>query len=229
MSPVALSEIAKACESVRAICEIKKLPQNSVDSQALASEIHHSVKNGDDFVFVIAYSLGAVWSELNLSSHISHRIYIAPAFQPKKQWMFLQLLSQSTWFKNIKLPSLNLRQYRECSHTSFDAYNQMFAQSAALQQKPTQAKVHRLIFANRQDELVDYEQLKNWVEYNMNENLLWVEIQKTNHLWHKVKNRIAEHLMVDEFTLGKESWAQVRNQIINYLKTSSENTAAKLK
>ena len=94
------------------------------------------------------------------------------------------------------------------------AYNALFEGIEHLKKNMTQKlNVPTIIFIDKQDELVSHRRLKRIIK------------NRALHQWrlHPVKKHITDakekmhHLIIDESSIGKDTWNEMRKHIINHL------------
>jgi len=180
------------------------------------SQCNHS---SDRRIFA-GYSLGALvaLSLLDGASDIpapTHMVLIAPALKLRKKVNLVKALS---WLPFGALPSLNHEEYRARSWTTLSAYDALFDLNKNWQQNSWKfsKKIPTVMFLARQDELVDSQTIAHDVENFSHWKTVWISNEKS-----RLKPAY-HHLMLDEASVGKDSWTRIQQEIDLLLNTKSE-------
>lgn len=164
----------------------------------------------DERVFV-GYSLGALVALTLLDERTpmpipTRLILIAPALELRKKVLFIKALS---WLRFGSLPSLNHTDYRANGWTSFAAYNALFELNKSWKQsaKDVSKSIPTVIFLAKDDELVDSQSIAEKTKEHQQWTVVWLDnrASQLNPKYH--------HLMLDEASLGADSWKKMKNGI----------------
>ncbi|MBU3915608.1 lysophospholipase [bacterium] len=162
-------------------------------------------------VFLVGYSLGGLVGVNLLASkpdvQFKKMVLFAPALRIHMRSHFVKVLSP---FPRLIIPSMSPISYRANSGTSVAAYLALFEGIESLERHLSKKlNIPTLVFLDRNDELVSYERMSKLL--NDNDFYRWriQEIQNENPIYH--------HLIIDEVSLGKESWNQINDSMIKHL------------
>ena len=181
----------------------------------------HARKRSDERkapLFFIGYSLGALLGGDLLASypdvHFDRMVLFAPAFNCTI-CKGLKILGP---FPRLVIPSLSSKSYRANRGTPMAAYIALFETIKHFNQNVSlKLNVPTVIFIDKQDELISYRELDCLIK---NEKLdRW-----KFHFLQKGKIGVQEnlhHLIIDERSLGKEGWDEVRDKMNQHLHNSS--------
>ena len=175
----------------------------------------------DDRRIFVGYSLGALTalSLLDGSTEIqapTHMILIAPALKLRKKVALVKMLS---WLPFGALPSPNHKDYRARDWTSFSAYNALFELNNAWQKNSWKISrtIPTVLFLAKEDELVDSQSIAEKVK----EFPLWKNTWISNET--ATLKPAYHHLILDEASVGKDSWAIMKSHIDQLLRIESKH------
>jgi len=166
-------------------------------------------------LFLIGFSLGGLMGVTLLASYpdvyFNRMVLLAPALYIHKIYYLAKLLSP---FSRLVIPSFLKESYCANSGTPMAAYNALFEGIEHFNKNMTQKlNVPTIIFIDKQDELVSHRRLKHIIK---NRGL---------HQWrlHPIKKHTTDakekmhHLIIDESSIGKDEWNEMRKHIIHHL------------
>jgi len=166
-------------------------------------------------LFFIGFSLGGLIGADLLASYPDVRfdkmVLLAPAFKLHGINYIVKLLSP---FPRLVVPSFSSAFYRMNNGTPMAAYNTLFETLRHFyKHMGPKLNIPTIIFIDKQDELVSYQGLKRMVE---KEKLR----QWKFHLVQKEKTGVKvkmKHIIIDEQSVGKNIWNEIRITIIKHL------------
>ena len=166
----------------------------------------------------IGYSLGALLGgDLPATYpdvHFDRMVLFAPAFN----CTICKGLKILAPFPRLVIPSFSSKSYRANRGTPMAAYIALFETIKHFNQNVSpKLNVPTVIFIDKQDELVSYRELKRLVETEKLDRWKF-------HFLQKGKIGVQEnlhHLIIDERSLGKEGWDEVRDKMNQHLHNSS--------
>lgn len=166
-------------------------------------------------LFLIGFSLGGVLGAALFASYpevyFNRMVFLAPAICIYKIYYLAKLLCP---FPRLVIPSFFIKSYCSNKGTPVAAYHALFEAIEHFNKNRDQKlNVPTLIFIDKQDELVSYRRLKRIIK---NGGL---------HRWrpHPVKKSTTDvkenmhHLIIDESSMGKDAWNEMRGLIIHHL------------
>ena len=165
-------------------------------------------------LFLIGFSLGGLMGATLFASYpdvyFNRMVLLAPAIYIHKIYYLAKLLSP---FPRLVIPSFLIKSYCSNRGTPVVAYNALFEGIEHLKNHmASKLNVPTLIFIDTQDELVSHRRLKRIIK---NGEL---------HQWklHPVKKNAGakekmHHLIIDESSIGKDAWNDMRGLIIHHL------------
>lgn len=124
-------------------------------------------------------------------------------------------LARSVLPEMLALPSANPLAYRRHDQLvlkpNFLAYDSMKAVSEA---DPKKLNVPTLVLMSKQDEVVSYDGVKNWISSRGLSNWVFEDltVEGTQH------KKQVHHLIVDEASLGTVEWKRVTNKIADFMR-----------
>ena len=173
-----------------------------------------SEKENVPLVF-LGYSLGGLLGADLFASHsdvgFDKMILFAPAFDLYAVSYVLKLLSP---FPSLVIPSFSSRSYLSNYGTPMAAYNSLFDAIEHLKNNlSVKLNVPTIVFIDPHDELVSYPGLKEMVKDRCLDQWKFHLVQKQKKGM-KVKLR---HLIIDEASVGKDTWNEMKHVITNHL------------
>jgi len=171
-------------------------------------------------LFFVGYSLGGLMGADLLTSYQDVRfdrmVLLAPALNLYVTHYFMKLLFP---FPRLVIPNLFLKFYRANYGTPVAAFNSLFEALDHFKQNVSpKLNIPTLVFIDRQDELVSYRELKRLIENEWLDQWRFHPIQKGKS-GAKVRMR---HLIIDEPSVGKEIWHEMRIAMMKHLLHKSE-------
>jgi len=177
----------------------------------------HARKRSDERktpLFFIGYSLGALLGGDLLATypdvHFDRMVLFAPAFN----CTICKGLKILAPFPRLVIPSLSSKSYRANRGTPMAAYIALFETIKHFNQNVSlKLNVPTVIFIDKQDELISYRKLKHLIETEKLDRWKF-------HFLQKGKIGVQEnlhHLIIDERSLGKEEWDEVRGKMNQHL------------
>ena len=166
-------------------------------------------------LFFIGFSLGGLMGVDLFASYpevyFDRMVLLAPALSMPAISYTAKLLAP---FPRLVIPSFTLADYRTNNGTPMAAYNSMF-EAVKHFNKNVNPKINvpTLIFIDRQDELISYRGLKRLVKNEQLDQWKFHHVQKGKT---GVKEKM-RHLIIDEPSVGKDMWQEMRIAIINHL------------
>ena len=166
-------------------------------------------------LFLIGFSLGGLMGADLFASYsdvyFNRMILLAPSLHIYKIYYLAKLLFP---FPRLVIPSFFIKSYCSNRGTPVAAYNALFEGIEHFNKNMTQKlNVPTLIFTDTRDELVSYGRLKRIIK------------DRGLHQWrlHPVKKTTMgakekmHHLIIDESSIGKDAWHEMRGLIIRHL------------
>ena len=166
-------------------------------------------------LFLIGFSMGGLMGATLFASYpdiyFNRMVLLAPALNIYKIYYLAKLLSP---FPRLVIPSFLIKSYCSNKGTSVAGYNALFEAIEHFNKNMAQKlNVPTLIFIDTRDELVSYRRLQRIIK---NGGL---------HQWrlHPVKKSTTgakekmHHLIIDESSIGKDAWNEMRGLIIHHL------------
>jgi esterase/lipase len=165
-------------------------------------------------LFFVGYSLGGLLGADLLASnpdvYFDKMVLLAPAMDLHAIHNFVRLLSP---FPRLVVPSLSSELYRANDGTPMAAYNALFSGMGRFKKSAgPKLNIPTVVFIDPQDELVSSYGLERLVASKRLD-------QWKFHLIHKepnIKGRM-RHLIVDEPSVGKKTWNEMRKVMIDHL------------
>ena len=166
-------------------------------------------------LFLIGFSLGGLMGATLFASYpgvyFNRMVLLAPALHIYTINYLAKLLSL---FPRLVIPSFFIKSYCSNRGTPVAAYNALFEAIEHFNKNMAQKlNVPTIIFIDKQDELVSYRRLKRIIK------------NRRLHQWklHLVKKSTTgakekmHHLIIDESSIGKDAWNEMRELIIHHL------------
>ena len=166
-------------------------------------------------LFLIGFSLGGLMGTTLFASHpdvyFNRMVLLAPALTIFKIYYLAKLLFP---FQKLVIPSFFMKSFCANRGTPVAAYNALFEAIGHFNKNMTKKlNVPTIIFIDKQDELVSYQKLKRVVK---NGGLhQWRLFPVKKHIT-SAKEKM-HHLIIDESSIGKNAWNEMRRLIINHL------------
>lgn len=166
-------------------------------------------------LFLLGYSLGGLLGADLFTSYsdvyFDKMIFLAPAFDLHAINYVIKLLSP---FPRLVIPSFSTRSYLSNYGTPMAAYNSLFDTVKHFQKNISlKLNVPTIIFIDKQDELISLHGLKDMVESRNLDQWRFYFLQKEAI---GVEGNM-NHLIIDEASVGKDTWQEIRNVMINHL------------
>ena len=166
-------------------------------------------------LFLIGFSLGGLMGATLFASYpdvyFNRMALLAPAIYIHKIYYLAKLLSP---FPRLVIPSLLMGSYCSSRGTPMAAYNALFEGIEHFNKNMDQKlNVPTVIFIDKQDELVSYRRLKRNIR---NKGLHQWKLHPVKRYTKGSKEKM-HHLIIDESSIGKEAWNEMRWHIIHHL------------
>jgi esterase/lipase len=173
-------------------------------------------------LYFVGFSLGALVALEWLSGQpelnkMAKMVLIAPAIAtPWYSHVAAGVLS--VFSKNISLPSRSPKQYRANKGTTVAAYEALFELKNSLElNKFKNTNIPALVLIDKHDELVPSARIKKIItEHRLSQ---WQLTLIDNNF--AQENYGFRHLMVDQESVGPQLWAELCDQVLNYLNLGS--------
>jgi esterase/lipase len=166
-------------------------------------------------LFLLGFSLGGLMGASLFASYpevnFNRMVLLAPALHIYKIYYLAKLLSP---FQRLVLSSCVIKPYCSNKGTPMAAYNALFEGIEHFNKNMgRKLNVPTLVFLSKQDELVSYRKLKRFIkDWELNQ---W-KLHTVNKSATGAKNTI-HHLIIDESSIGKDTWNEMRELIIHHL------------
>lgn len=166
-------------------------------------------------LFLIGFSLGGLIGATLFASYqdvnFNRMVLLAPALTINKIYYLARFLFP---FPKLVIPSLFMGSYRSNRGTPMAGYNTLFEAIEHFNNNMTQKlNVPTIIFIDKQDELVSYRRLKRIIINGELHQWKLLPIKKDA----KGAKEKMHHLIIDEPSIGKDAWNEMRGRIINHL------------
>lgn len=179
---------------------------------------HHARKKSEQKnvpLFFVGYSLGGLMGVDLFTSHpdvnFDRMVLFAPALNLSAINYAAKLLSP---FPKLVVPSLASKSYRANNGTPVAAYNALFNAIEHFRNNLNpKLNVPTLIFICKRDELISYYKLNRLVENERLDQWKFYHIQKGKDA---VRGTL-RHLIIDESSVGKDMWNEMRTIILKHL------------
>jgi pimeloyl-ACP methyl ester carboxylesterase len=161
-------------------------------------------------LFFVGYSLGALLGMHFAVTHPHHKIKKWALFAPAIRSHFYALMPAllGHLLPKGKLPSLNLKNYRQRDFTTLLEYKIMHGLQKII--KTNSFSIPTLVFLNPNDELVSSAQ----VAFFAHQNKEWKVVEISN--FESQLPRKYHHLMIDLECLGKAMWGKVLKNLTEH-------------
>jgi esterase/lipase len=166
-------------------------------------------------LFLIGFSLGGLMGTTLFVSYpdvyFNRMVLLAPALHLNTINYLAKLLSP---FPRLVIPSFFIRSYCSNRGTPMAAYNALFEAIEHFNKNMARKlNVPTILFIDKQDELVSYRRLKRIIK---NGRLYQWKLHPVKKHTTGAKEKM-HHLIIDEFSIGKDAWNEMRALIINHL------------
>jgi esterase/lipase len=166
-------------------------------------------------LFLIGFSLGGLMGATLLASYpgvyFNRMVLLAPALHIYTINYLAKLLSP---FPRLVIPSFFIKSYCSNRGTPVAAYNALFEAIEHFNKDMAQKlNVPTIIFIDKQDKLVSYRRLKRIIK---NGRLHQWKLHLVKKNTTGAKERM-HHLIIDESSIGKDAWNEMRELIIHHL------------
>jgi alpha-beta hydrolase superfamily lysophospholipase len=166
-------------------------------------------------LFLIGFSLGGLMGADLFASYpdvfFNRMVLLAPPLTIYKIYYWAKLLSP---FPKLVIPSAFMKSYCSNRGTPMAAYNALFEGIKYFKKNSTsKLDVPTLIFINKRDELVSYRKLKHIIK---NEGFRQWKLHPVKKHTTGAKEKM-HHLIIDESSIGKESWKDMKRIIVHHL------------
>ncbi|MBF0299753.1 MAG: hypothetical protein HQK51_13595 [Oligoflexia bacterium] len=173
------------------------------------------------FIFV-GYSLGAalgfdlIRSVKNEDRIFDKMILLAPAITLR--WYTKLIKAFYIFGEEFNISSRNHPEYRYKDSTTIAEYKALFnileENENKLSSKSRDINISTLVLMDSQDELISFENTKEFIKKNTLTKWSFQEIKKDATL---KKQKIPKHLIVDENAIGVDAWKKLKQQIILFI------------
>ena len=148
--------------------------------------------------------------------YFDRMVLFAPALSLYVTHYFMKLLSP---FPRLVIPNPLFKAYRANYGTSVAAYSSLFeALDHFKKNLSSKLDIPTLVFIDRQDELVSYRGLKRLIENERLDQWKIYPIQKGK----SGADEKMRHFIIDEPSVGKEIWHEMRIAVMKHLLHKSE-------
>jgi esterase/lipase len=166
-------------------------------------------------LFLVGFSLGGLMGTTLFTSYpdvyFNRMVLLAPAIYIHKIYYLAKLLSP---FSRLVIPSFLMGSYCSNWGTPMAAYNALFEGIEHFNKNMAQKlNVPTAIFIDKQDELVSYRRLQRIIK---NRGLHHWKLHPVKRYIKGAKEKM-HHLIIDESSIGKEAWNEMRGNIIHHL------------
>ncbi len=182
----------------------------AIEIAAQISRVYEKERLGGLPISYLGFSLGALTYEVleteGKTNLIDKKVFLSPAFFPKFEFVTpMYEIGNKLW-----LPSFTPTEYRANRRTRFAAFKSMYDLSDEFEKRKLNDK-STLVFINPKDELLKLNEMKTMFEEQKLKNWNVIEVSKSNDAKHYLN-----HLIVDEKSLGSESYQKMSAEIIKY-------------
>jgi len=166
-------------------------------------------------LFLIGFSLGGLMGANLFASYpevyFNRMVLLTPALYIHKIYYLAKILSP---FPRLVIPSFLIKSYRSNRGTPVAGYNALFEAIEHFKNNmAAKLNVPTLIFIDTRDELVSYRRLKHIIKNGKLHRWRLNPVKKNTT---GAKDKL-HHLIIDESSLGKEAWNEMRGRIIHHL------------
>ena len=152
----------------------------------------------------------------SLSVTLNKQVLLAPAIWAR--W-YANLFSLMDFLPNDwALPSQNHKDYRSQDATPLAAYFALSEARKKFNPKAVASTIETLVFIDPDDELISENKIKDFMIKNTFDRWSLIEVQKKNA---QLEPNF-HHLIIDEASLGHESWTKMLAQIQNFFAEKPE-------
>lgn len=166
-------------------------------------------------IYVVGYSLGGLLATKTLDTHPNFAPHRMILFAPGLSFRFLVqsgYLLQALPPLTIGLPNLSPTEYKRFQNTPLFWYQNIFTLYTGTREVTHPRRFRAtptIIFLNPTDELVSLSGIENWIEDNqIAESWKVIPVHRT-----PLKPFVAEHIVIDEQSLGHEEWGRIKGLI----------------
>ena len=166
-------------------------------------------------LFFVGFSFGASMGVDLLASmpdvEFDRMVLFAPGLKIHSRYQIVRVLSP---FPGLTMPSFSIKSYRANDGTPIAAYNALLDALEHLDHNlNSKINVPALIFIDKKDEFVSYDELKKLAE---NENLDQWRFQVVKKEAGGELGKI-HHLIIDEACTGKDAWSKITDVMVKHL------------
>ncbi len=168
-------------------------------------------------LYFLGFSLGALLGVHYLIRHPHHKFQKAILLAPATHTNLWNLIPAflGNFFPKLKIPSLNLPNYRQSSSTTLFEYKKIYDLQNQiknnLKNDKNEINIPTLLIFNSQDELVDTHKLSKFAGLNP----MWRTLKLTNY--DSLLPRKYHHLIIDSEAIGAEGWEKVLKSLTGHL------------
>ena len=138
-------------------------------------------------------------------------VLFAPGLKIHSRYQIVRVLAP---FPGLTVPSFSIKSYRANDGTPIAAYNALLDSLKHLDNNLSpKINVPTLIFIDKKDEFVSFDELKQLVE---NENLDQWKFQVVKKEAGGELGKI-HHLIIDEASTGQDVWREIRDVMVEHL------------
>ena len=165
-------------------------------------------------LFLIGFSLGGLIGATLFAAYpdvyFDRMVLLAPAIYIHKIYYLAKLLSP---FPRLVIPSFFMKSYCSNKGTPVVAYNAVFEGVEHFKKnKASKLNVPTLIFTDKRDELVSHRRLKRVIKNRALHQWKLHPVKKNKGVKEKM-----HHLIIDESSIGKDAWNEMRGLINHHL------------
>ncbi len=167
-------------------------------------------------LFFAGYSLSAAVGLDLLSGQpdaFDRTVLLAPAVQTRPCTHLLKLAAMTGI--NMKIPSCNIREYRQRPYTPLSRYRALFCLVDSIKERLVRIPPS-LVFLHPQDELVDYNSSRKFFAA-LGARVVTVDQKRAQPI------KTYNHLIIDEIHLGKPAWEKMTGQIAAFFASDDCN------
>ena len=199
----------------------------TVTSRLWSAEVHSAYQKAkrraqqkDVPVFLVGYSLGGLLGcELQVSKpdvYFDRMVLLSPALKITLQPYLLKALMP---FPDFVLDSLSPESYRANAGTPMAGYKAMFETLDRFEKNMNEKlNVPTLIFMDRNDEFISYDELQEMVMGGRLDRWRMVAVEKDT----PEAALYAHHLLIDETVVGKEMWLKMQAAFLSHLTSDAK-------
>ncbi len=166
-------------------------------------------------ISLVGYSLGGLLGcDLLVSDagvHFDRMVLFAPALNAMSEPYLLKAIMP---FPNLVIDSLSPESYRSNDGTPMAGYKAVFEAHNHFQKHINAAlNVPTIVFMDREDEFISYDKLQEMIVSNHLDLWKVSTVRKAP----PEEGLYAHHLLIDEESVGKETWVRMRDLILGHL------------